>query len=101
MKTQNSSARIPRGEASLATARMCVLNFFKQAMKNSELFLYFGKIGATFVLSLFDLSPDQIDVKLYLIMSLIASIVIWVWILRIAIAIIKKATGFDQPRPRQ
>jgi len=70
-------------------------------MSNQEIFLYFGKIGATFVLSLFDLSHDQIDLKLYLIMSLIASIVIWIWILKIAIAIIKKATGFDHPRPRQ
>jgi len=71
------------------------------ASSNSAIFLYPGKIAVEFGLTLLELTPDQIDSRLFGIASAIASIVIWVWILRIAIAIIKKATGFDHPRPRQ
>ena len=60
-----------------------------------------GQWASGFLLSLANIHPSDIEPKLFWIMSLVASIVVWIWIFKIAIAIIKKVTGFDHPRPRQ
>ena len=70
-------------------------------MENHELFMIVGQWLASFLLSLANIHPNDIDPKLFWIMSLIASIVVWIWVLKIAIAILKKVTGFDHPTPRQ
>lgn len=70
-------------------------------MTNSELFMMVGQWLAGFLLSLANIHPSEIEPKLFWSMSLVASIVVWLQILKIAISIIKKVTGFDHPRPRQ
>jgi len=67
---------------------------------NSAIFLSLGKVAVEFGLSLIQLTPDQIDSRILGVANAIASLIIWVFLLRVAIAIIKKATGFE-PRPRQ
>ena len=70
-------------------------------MTNSEIFFYPGRLSASLILSLFDKTAFDFDPGLYWVMSLVLALLVWSWVWRIAIAIIKKTFGFESRRPYQ
>ena len=69
-------------------------------MTNSEIFMIVGQWLTDFLLSLANVKSSDIEPKLHWILSFIGAIVIWLQLLKIIIAIIRKATGFET-RPHQ
>lgn len=68
-------------------------------VRNSDIFFYPGTVSADLVLSLFNTQAVEIDPELYWVMSLVLALLVWSWVWRISIAIIKKTFGFEQRRP--
>jgi hypothetical protein len=67
-------------------------------MSNSHIFFYPGNKMADFVCSLFGTRTTEIDPELYWVISLLLTLFIWSYVLRICVAIIKKAFGFEPRR---
>lgn len=63
-------------------------------MNHSELFKYPGELALIFFCSLFDLNPSSIEPAFYSLLAIFLALVIWFWLLKIAVAIIKKTFGF-------
>jgi len=67
-------------------------------MTRSQVFFAPGRWLIDFGLSLLNLSTLDVETGLYWLMSLIAACVFWAYVIKIVVAIIKKAFGFDQRR---
>ncbi len=67
-------------------------------MRNSDIFFYPGMASAELVLSLFNMQGSEIDPGLFRVMSFFLALLVWSWMWRITMAIIKKTFGFEQRR---
>lgn len=67
---------------------------------HAQIFKAPGEAGAKFLLSLFDLTPSEIPHEVYLLGSVVLALYFWLIVLKIAIRILARLTGFEERRPR-
>ena len=65
-------------------------------MSNSEIYFFPGKITTDFVLSILNMNVNSVNSDVYWIMSFFLALYFWSVVVRISIAAIKKATGFER-----
>lgn len=67
-------------------------------MSNAELFKQPGEVVATFVVSLFDTTLQQVDPLFYNLLVVILALFFWVQVVRIFVTLIRRLTGFERRR---
>ena len=65
-------------------------------MSRSEIFFAPGEWLVTFALSLFDRTPQDMPPGLFWGLSLIATLGFWVQVIKIAVAVVRRITGFER-----
>ena len=63
-------------------------------MSNQEFFLAPAKIVCQFILTLFNMTPDQIDLGVYQMFVIFLAIYIWAKFIGLCLMMIKKTFGF-------
>jgi lipid-A-disaccharide synthase-like uncharacterized protein len=69
-------------------------------MKSSQIFLGPGKWIVTFLLSLVEIDATSLPPQWFWALSVLAAVIFWVQVCRIAVALARRFTGFDQ-RPQR
>lgn len=70
-------------------------------MSRSQVFMGPGEWLLVFALSLIDRSPDQLSPELFKVLSVVVTLIFWLQVAKILIAVVRRITGFEQQGPRR